>query len=162
MQLYRRSFSRSVQVIRGGTTMQLYHRSFSRSVQVFCGGPTGDFGFLERLGQFLPLGRQVTILDAGANIGGASVLFSQLIGGYGEVCISCVHSDRALLAVDKPCSVLFSQLVGGYGEVRSPAMHCSLPSAATARCAPHVYTVNVDRDRALLTHDELHVPPTGG
>jgi FkbM family methyltransferase len=54
-------------------------------LQVYCGGPKGDFGFLTHLGRFLPLSRPVSVLDAGANLGGASILFSQLIGFNGEV-----------------------------------------------------------------------------
>jgi FkbM family methyltransferase len=37
------------------------------------------------LGKFLPLERPVSILDAGANIGGASILFAQLARFSGEV-----------------------------------------------------------------------------
>jgi FkbM family methyltransferase len=54
-------------------------------LQVYCGGPTGDFGFLAHLGRFMPVGQSVTVLDAGANLGGASILFAQLVGFNGEV-----------------------------------------------------------------------------
>lgn len=46
-------------------------------VQVYCGGPTGDFGFMPHLARFLPLEGPISILDAGANLGGASILFAQ-------------------------------------------------------------------------------------
>eukprot|EP00892_Ulva_mutabilis_P006593 jgi/Ulvmu1/4305/UM002_0026.1 len=51
-------------------------------LQVFCGG---DFGFMARLSEYLPMDRPVSFLDAGANIGMASILFSQLIMGNGQV-----------------------------------------------------------------------------
>lgn len=51
-------------------------------LQVYCGG---DFEFMSTLAEFLPLDRPVTFLDAGANIGLASVLFSYMIMGQGEV-----------------------------------------------------------------------------
>lgn len=50
--------------------------------QLYCGG---DFGFMHRLTEYLPLRRPTTILDAGANIGLSSILFSHMIMSYGEV-----------------------------------------------------------------------------
>lgn len=51
-------------------------------MQVYCGG---DFGFMAKLSKYLPIGRPATFLDAGANIGMATLLFSQLIMGNGQV-----------------------------------------------------------------------------
>jgi hypothetical protein len=49
---------------------------------VYCGA---DFGFLHTLSEFMPETRPTTMLDAGANIGAASVLFAHLIGMRGQV-----------------------------------------------------------------------------
>ena len=51
-------------------------------LQVYCGA---DFGFLHTLSEFLPTNKPVTVLDAGANIGAASLLFAHLIGMHGQV-----------------------------------------------------------------------------
>lgn len=72
-------------------------------MQVFCGG---DFGFMAKLSKFLPMDRPVTFLDAGANIGMASILFSQLIMGHGQVL--SVEANPETAEVCKPagaCSV---------------------------------------------------------
>lgn len=54
-------------------------------VQAYCGGPEGDSGFLPALAAFLPQYRKAAILDGGANIGTATMLFAQLSGGSGEI-----------------------------------------------------------------------------
>lgn len=51
-------------------------------MQVFCGL---DFGFLKKLTDFVPLARPVTVLDAGANVGLATLLFAQVIRFNGQV-----------------------------------------------------------------------------
>lgn len=51
-------------------------------LQVYC---DADFAFLPKLAPYLPLGRPVSVLDAGTNIGLAAILFAQLIKFNGEV-----------------------------------------------------------------------------
>ena len=49
---------------------------------MYCGA---DFNYLHTLAEFLPTDRPITILDAGANIGAASVLFSHFLALNGQV-----------------------------------------------------------------------------
>lgn len=51
-------------------------------MQVFCGL---DFVFLKKLTDYVPLMRPVTVLDAGANVGLATILFAQAIRFNGQV-----------------------------------------------------------------------------
>jgi FkbM family methyltransferase len=51
-------------------------------LQVYCGA---DFDFLSILSEFLPTDRPTTILDAGANIGAATLLFSHLTALTGRI-----------------------------------------------------------------------------
>lgn len=109
-------------------------------LQVYCGGPTGDFGFLEHLAKFLPIGRPVTILDAGANIGGASILFSQLIAFSGEVRLLPASCSR-----ERDIKQVTARLyrVGGVGEHTHPTSQKHAQSHPSAihrrwcRCEPN-------------------------
>lgn len=71
------------------------------AVQVYCGG---DFGFMAQLAKYLPTSRPATFLDAGANIGMASLLFAHLIMGNGQV-IS-VEANPETAQVQSPAGVL--------------------------------------------------------
>ena len=51
-------------------------------MQVFCGG---DFTFLRKLTEYIPLARPVTVLDAGANVGLATLLLTAAIRFNGQV-----------------------------------------------------------------------------
>eukprot|EP00892_Ulva_mutabilis_P004679 jgi/Ulvmu1/2583/UM014_0034.1 len=51
-------------------------------LQIYCGG---DFEFIKTLAAFMPINKPLTYLDAGSNIGMASVLFSHSIMGNGQV-----------------------------------------------------------------------------
>lgn len=54
-------------------------------LQVYCGG---DFTFLSILADFIPTDRPSTFLDAGANIGAASILFAHLVALHGGTVLS--------------------------------------------------------------------------
>lgn len=49
---------------------------------MFC---SEDFAFLRQLTQYVPLARPVTVLDAGANVGLATILFAEAIRFNGQV-----------------------------------------------------------------------------
>jgi predicted O-methyltransferase YrrM len=50
-------------------------------LQVYCGA---DFKFMRTLAQYFDMSRPTTFLDAGANIGLASLLFTQMMMSNGE------------------------------------------------------------------------------
>lgn len=52
------------------------------TVQIYCGG---DFEFIKTLANYMPIDKPLTYLDAGSNIGCASVLFAHSIMGRGQV-----------------------------------------------------------------------------
>jgi FkbM family methyltransferase len=60
-------------------------RETRRWLQVYCGG---DFTFLNVLADFIPADRPSTFLDAGANIGAASILFAHLVALHGGSVLS--------------------------------------------------------------------------
>lgn len=51
-------------------------------MQIYCGG---DFRFIKTLAKYMPMDKPLTYLDAGSNIGCASVLFAHSIMGRGQV-----------------------------------------------------------------------------
>lgn len=51
-------------------------------MQIYCGG---DFEFIKTLANYMPINKPLTYLDAGSNIGMASVLFTHSIMGNGQV-----------------------------------------------------------------------------
>lgn len=53
-----------------------------RVVQIYCGW---DFLFIKTLAKYMPMDKPLTYLDAGSNIGCASVLFAHSIMGRGQV-----------------------------------------------------------------------------
>jgi predicted O-methyltransferase YrrM len=70
-------------------------------LQIYC---TQDFLFMSTIGSYLPLDRPLTVLDAGANIGLAAVLFAQLIRFSGEV--MAVDANPATCEVPTSCLAL--------------------------------------------------------
>lgn len=62
---------------RRGSTTGNFATKCAPPVQVYCGA---DFRFITVLSQFMPHGRPPVILDAGANIGAATVLFAHMAG----------------------------------------------------------------------------------
>ena len=67
-------------------------------MQFFC---ENHFQYISVLGPWLPKDRPVTVVDAGANIGLASILFSQLINFNGEVL--AIEANPSTLEVLQLC-----------------------------------------------------------
>ena len=74
-------------------------RTVQARMQSFCSGPHGSLGWLPVLARLLPLHRNVTILDAGANIGTTSLLLAQLIAFRGTIfAVEAQPETAALIA----------------------------------------------------------------
>jgi hypothetical protein len=75
-------------------------------MQFFC---AEHFLFATFLGPYLPKGRPVTVVDAGANIGLASILYSQVINFNGEVL--AIEANPSTLEVCLQAALLTVQCV---------------------------------------------------
>lgn len=93
------------------------------AVQVYCGG---DFGFMAQLAKYMPTNGPITFLDAGANIGMASLLFAQLIMGNGQVISVEANPETAQVQFRAGVSRQFSRGRPRRADSQVPAM---LPTA---------------------------------
>jgi hypothetical protein len=73
-------------------------------MQFFC---EPHFHFISALGPWLPKNRPVTVVDAGANIGLATILFSQFINFNGEVLSIEANPSTLEVRLSSPCCVEF-------------------------------------------------------
>jgi hypothetical protein len=74
------------------------------AVQFFC---DENFLFTTFLGPYIPKDRPTTVVDAGANIGLATILFSQIINFNGE--ILAIEPNPSTLEVRCPTLLLCSE-----------------------------------------------------
>lgn len=94
-------------------------------LQIYCGG---DFEFIKTLANYMPINKPLTYLDAGSNIGCASVLFAHSIMGRGQV-----------VAVDaNPETVkVMKHNVGNFPDIVIP-VHAAIVDATTAAEKDHL------------------------
>ena len=89
-------------------------------LQVRC---SPDFSFLERLLEYMPQAGPVTFLDAGANMGLASILFADFIRFNGEVLAVEANPDSHQLVVNNT----------RHAAATVTPVHAAIVSAAAAR-----------------------------
>lgn len=78
-------------------------------MQFFC---AEHFLYTSLLGPYLPKGRPVTVVDAGANIGLASILYAQIINFNGEVLAIEANPSTLEVRAALCCSAIGCKLNG--------------------------------------------------
>ena len=126
-------------------------------MQAYCGGDTGNFAFLPFISRFVPVHRPVSVLDAGANIGTATILLSQMIAFHGEV-ISVDASPDTTVILKQNTGVLRQR-----GVVRTvPAAITSHPIAKSGKTVAFAGVRNWHWGFRLVRNESDEAVASGG